>query len=180
MNFFDDIKDYNYKYIVSDIIENSEFRKLDDIKHHGGSRLQHSLKVSYYSYLIAKALRLDYEATARAGVLHDFYFERTKEKKRAIDKVKLFSTGHPKDAVTNASFLFNLSDKEKDIIKAHMFPIDYRIPKYVESWIVSFVDKAVSFKEFGTKFNYQLSTTLNYQLSTTLNIWLLLLINLKK
>ena len=169
---FNDIKDHKYKQIVSDIIDNNEYKKLANIKHHDETRMKHCIKVSYYSYWIAKILRLDYYSTARAGMLHDFYFERTKEKEKKLDKIKLFSTGHPKDAVINACKYFNLSEKEKDIIKSHMFPIDYRIPKYAESWIVSFVDKVVSFKEFGVKFHYQLYATLN--------VWLLLLINLKK
>ena len=29
-----------------------------------------------------------------------------------------------------------------------MFPVNYRIPKYAESWLVSFVDKGVATYEF--------------------------------
>ncbi len=172
MNFYDNIEDLKYKNIINDIINNDKFRELDNIEHHGGTRLKHSLKVSYYSYKISKFMKVDYIAVARAGLLHDFYFEKTKQMEKTMQKVKLFSVGHPKEAVNNASELFALSDKEKDIIKSHMFPIDYKIPKYIESWIVSLVDKVISFKEFGLK--------ANYKLTTTINLWLILLINIKK
>lgn len=165
-------KDDEYRYLVRDIIDNKEFNELSKIEHHGETRLDHSIKVSYYSYKVAKFLKLDIKDTARAGLLHDFYLDKTKDYKKIHEKIKLYTTGHPKDAVTNASRLFDLSEKEKDIIKTHMFPIDFRIPKYLEGWVVNLVDTGVSVLEFGKKFRYQLNTALN--------VWLILLINLTK
>ena len=80
------IKDPEYKLIVKDILENEEFLKLKDIEHHGTTRYIHSTKVSYISYKIAKALRLDYEKTARGGLMHDFFFspEHRCAKERSI------------------------------------------------------------------------------------------------
>ena len=37
------------------------------------TRFDHSMKVSYYSYKVAKLLHLDYRQTARGGLLHDFF-----------------------------------------------------------------------------------------------------------
>lgn len=165
-------KDNNYKYIVSDIMDNENFLKLEKIPHHDSSRLNHSIKVSYYSYKISKALKLDYKQTARAALLHDFYFDRTKDYDKVKDKVKLYTTGHPADAVTNATKEFDLTIKEQDIIKTHMFPIDFRIPKYLEGWVVNLVDTCVSIHEFSNKFKYQINTALN--------LWLVLFINLRK
>jgi len=164
--------DINYKNIVNDIINNNEFNKLSEIPHHGETRMEHSIKVSYYSYKISKFLKLNYRETARAGLLHDFYFDRTKDYKQVKDKVKLYTTGHPGDALKNADELFILSDKEKDIIKAHMFPLSFSIPKYLEAWVVNGVDTVISTYEFFKKFSYQLNTVLN--------VWLILLINLRK
>ena len=65
-----DIQD---RKIVNHILNNEEFLKIKKIEHHGISRYEHSMKVSYYSYKIAKALRLDYEQVARGGLLHDFF-----------------------------------------------------------------------------------------------------------
>ena len=169
----DFIKNNNeYKYLIEDIMNNIQFGELNKIAHHGETRMDHSLRVSYYSYKITKFLKLDYKATARAGLLHDFYLDRTKDYQKVKDKVKLFSIGHPKDAVENANKLFYLSDKEKDIIRTHMFPIDIKIPKYLESWIVNLVDKCISTYEFTKKFSYQFNTAIN--------LWLVLLINIRK
>ena len=166
------IKDNEYSYLVKDILNNKEFNELSAIAHHGETRLDHSLRVSYFSYKISKALKLDFKETARAGLLHDFYLDTTKDYKKMKDKVKLFSIGHPEDALVNANKLFYLSEKEKDIIRTHMFPIGFKIPKYLESWVVNMVDTSVSVYEFTRKFSYQLSTAVN--------IWLILFINLRK
>ena len=144
--------DSEYMSIVSDIFSNIEYMKLKDIKHHNHTRLKHCIKISYYAYKITKKLKLDYVETARAGLLHDFYLGQVNDQKGIIKKVLLFTTKHPKEAIENSSKFFHLSEKEKDIIRTHMFPVDIYIPRYAESWIVSLVDKAVSFKEFGFKF----------------------------
>ena len=163
-------KDEEYLYIINNIIKNKEFNKIEQIKHHNTNRLDHSIKVSYYSYKIAKTLKLDYKEVARGGLLHDFYIEEISECKKIKDKIKLFSIKHPKDAVSNASQYFELSDKEIDIIKSHMFPVDYKIPKYAESWIVSLVDKVLSVGEFSKKFSYKFSYVINLYLLFILNI----------
>ena len=163
-------KDQEYLFIINNIMKNEEFKKIENIKHHNTNRLNHSIKVSYYSYKIAKSLKLDYKEVARGGLLHDFYTDKISECDNVKDKIKLFSIQHPKDAVSNATTHFNLSEKEIDIIESHMFPIDYKIPKYAESWIVSFVDKVLSFGEFYKKFSYKFSYLSNLYLLFILNI----------
>ena len=141
-----------------------------DVKHHDSNRLQHSLKVSYYSYKVAKTLHLNYKAVARGGLLHDFFTERTVDYRKIRDKVKLYTGSHPKKAVKNAKKYFEISDLEEDIIRSHMFPIDIKIPKYAESWLVSSVDKTVSFYEFGKKFGHKLSYATNFALLFFINV----------
>ena len=163
-------KDQKYLLIINNIMENNEFKKIDNIKHHNTTRLDHSLKVSYFSYKIAKILGLDYEEVARAGLLHDFYTEEICECHKISDKVKLFSSKHPNDAVENSMKYFNLSEKEINIIQTHMFPIYYRVPKYAESWLVSLVDKVLSIFEFSKKFSYKLSYAFNLYMLFILNV----------
>lgn len=150
MNF--DLKDNEYMNITEDILKNKEFKKMDEIEHHGITRLNHSLKVSYYSYKIAKFLHLDYKQTARGGLLHDFFFS-------PIDrgaKEKFVSTfTHPVKALETAKNHFDLSLKEQDMIRSHMFPINVSIPKYAESWIVSSVDKVVALSELSLKYKFK-------------------------
>jgi uncharacterized protein len=153
--------DKRYLTIVSDILNNENFIKIENIKHHNSNRLEHSLKVSYFAYKIAKNFGLDYISVARAGLLHDFYLERTKDYRNFYKKIKLFANSHPKDAVYNSSFYFDLNDKEIDIILTHMFPLNLQVPKYLESWIINMVDSTVSIYEFSHKFKYELSYVAN-------------------
>lgn len=151
-------KDLQYMSIVNNILDNDEFLKIKSIEHHGISRYDHSLKVSYYSYKIAKILHLDYEQTARGGLLHDFFLspeDRTKK-----DRLKSVFT-HPKQAVLMAKSEFELTKKEEDMIRSHMFPINLSVPKYAESWIVSMVDKCVATNEFAIKFRFRLKYAYN-------------------
>ena len=161
--------DEEYLCIVNDIIENKEFKRMRDIKHHNTTRLDHSIKVSYYSYKIAKSLKLDYEDVAVGGLLHDFYVDEISDCDKVKDKIKLFTIKHPKEAVKNASKLVNLTEKETNIIATHMFPIDYKVPKYAESWIVNFVDKVLSICEFSIKFKYKFTYIFNLYLVFMLN-----------
>lgn len=145
-------REKRYLDIVDDILEHNEFIKTKDITHHGMNRYDHSVRVSYYSYKIAKLLKLDYEEVARGGLLHDFFLvdnEVISMKERLNTLVN-----HPKYAEAYASKYFELSPKERDIILAHMFPISITtVPKYAESWVVNTVDNVISVFEaiYSTK-----------------------------
>jgi uncharacterized protein len=146
-------QDLQYMNIVQNILNNDEFLKIKNIEHHGTSRYDHSLKVSYYSYKVAKALKLDYEQTAVGGLLHDFFLSP----ENRTNKERFLSTfTHPKKAVEKARENFSLTKKEEDMIRTHMFPINLAIPKYMESWIISTVDKCVAVNEFSVKFKFKI------------------------
>ncbi len=163
-------KDQEYLLIIDNIMQNKKFKEMQNIKHHNTNRLDHSLKVSYYSYKIAKSLKLDYKDVARGGLLHDFYTEKISDCDKIKDKILLFSTKHPNEAVENSLEYFDLSEKEINIIKTHMFPIDYKVPKYAESWIVSIVDKVLSLGEFSKKISHKLTYMINLYLLFVVNI----------
>ena len=149
-------KDREYKKIVKDIFRNVEFKKLYNIEHHGISRMEHSIKISYYSYKIAKKLGMDYVSVARGGLLHDFFLDGDERN----GKEKFLDTfTHPKRALNTSIEYFNVNDIEKNIIVSHMFPIYISIPKYKESFLVNLVDKVIGCKEllrgFACKFRYR-------------------------
>ncbi len=160
-------KDRKYLSIVSDILEHPEFLKLKDIMHHGMDRYNHSVRVSYYSYRIAKLLHLDYEATARGALLHDFFFEDNE----SIDKKERAEVlvNHPRYALMNANKYFTLSEKEQDMILTHMFPVAPMVPKYLESWIVDFVDDMASIYEKGFSLRKELSAAMSFLLVISMN-----------
>lgn len=149
-------KDREYKKIVKDIFRNVEFKKLYNIEHHGISRMEHSIKISYYSYRVAKKLGMDYVSVARGGLLHDFFLDGDERN----GKEKFLDTfTHPKRALDTSMEYFNVNDIEKNIIVSHMFPIYISIPKYKESFLVNLVDKVIGCKEllrgFACKFRYR-------------------------
>ena len=161
--YFDDIKYYN---LISDIIENDKFRGLEKDRHHGITRLEHSVRVSYHAYKIAYKLKLNYKAVARAGLLHDFFLNSDLEGKKK-DMSMFF---HPYKALENSCNYFNLTEIEKDIIITHMFPtLPHKIPKYLESWLVSIVDKIIATEDFY----YSYFRVYAYKLS---NIYLLFML----
>lgn len=160
------LNDEEFTYYIKDILLCNEFKKIDNIDHHGITRLEHSLKVSYYSYKITKFLKLNYIVTARAGLLHDFFLSN---ENRNLKERFLSTFVHPKYSLENSTKYFELNDLGKNIIESHMFPIYKSLPKYAESWIVSFVDKICAISEFGKTF----SIGLNY----ALNILILIIIN---
>ena len=141
--------DLQYMNIINKYINNEEFQKTKNIEHHGVTRFEHSLKVSYYSYKIAKILMLDYKETAIGGLLHDFFI--SSNDRTSKEKIESVFT-HPKIALKTAKSEFDLTVKEQDIIRSHMFPINISVPKYMESWIVSSVDKIVAIEELSLKF----------------------------
>ncbi len=156
MNF--KINDNEYLNIIKDIMKNKHFKKMKEIQHHGITRLDHCLKVSYYSYKIAKIMHLNYKETARGGLLHDFFF--TPDEAKGEYRLKSFLS-HPKKALETANANFKLSDREQDMIVSHMFPVYISIPKYMESWIISIVDKMVAISELSFKFKFKFRYTYN-------------------
>ena len=130
-----------YNTLVSDILDNEEFNKLKQIKHHGITRYDHCLRVSYYSYKVSKFFHLDYKAASRAGLLHDFFLD-TYNKNRLHLLIN-----HPKIALENSKKYFTISKKEENIIKSHMFPVSLPIPTHFESWIVCISDDIAAIKE---------------------------------
>lgn len=153
-----------YENIIKDILANKEVMKLKETKHHDNNRLRHSLRVSFYSYKIAKKLHMNYKSIARAGVLHDFYFEQINEMEKFSDKLRMFRKEHTRIALKNSLKYFELSKLEKNIILSHMFPCNLTLPRYKESLVLCIVDKCVSTYEFTHLFTKAFIVALKYLL----------------
>ena len=138
--------------IVKDIISNETVQSLRFFKHHYGSnRYEHCLSVAYYSYKICKFLRIDHVSAARAGLLHDlFLYDCGSPETRPKNHIKK----HPEIALTNAEKIFLLNDIEKDIISKHMWPITFSVPRYLESFVITFVDKFCAINEWSSYYKY--------------------------
>lgn len=165
-----EIKEYkkeDYYYLVEDILNNEEFKKLKDIIHHGGTnRYDHSIRVAYHVFRITKALKLNYVEATRAALLHDFFFESEPKSKK--EQVK-FLINHPKYALENASKYYDLSILQQDIILSHMYPFTIRIPKFLESWINNLVDNYISIYEKTYIVSKQIVASSSYLLLIAIN-----------
>lgn len=158
-------KDSEFYWLIKPILENKEYQKTKNIRHHGITRYDHSLRVAYYTYKITKILHLDYQDTTQAALLHDFFIDEVKDK-NFISRLRK----HPDCAVKNALTHFELNDKQIDIIKTHMFPITFTPPKYLESWIVDAVDDVAAVYEQGTVTTRQLKTVTSFVFIMLINL----------
>ena len=103
-----------YLGIIQDILDNEEFQTLKNFYHHNSSIYTHSLRVSYYSYKVAKVLELDHKAVARGGLLHDFFSYDWREYKKNKNN-KNHGLEHPKTALKNARKHFQVYKKKKTL-----------------------------------------------------------------
>lgn len=146
-----------FSYLIKEIISDKDFIKAGEEIHHGSTRFEHSLRVAYYTYITTKKLNLKYEEATRAALLHDFFDSSDKD----INNRFTSFYKHPKVASKNSSNKYDLSERQLDIIEKHMFPITLKIPRYKESWIVSFVDKGVAMFEMIPHINSKLMLGIN-------------------
>lgn len=125
----------------SDILTSKNMQLEKNFMQHGGlSCYNHSLFVAYTSLLIAQKMkiRIDVRSLIRGALLHD-YFLYDWHLPSPENKRHAFS--HPYRAYENASIDFHISEREKDIIIKHMFPLTLKFPRYRESYIVLLADK---------------------------------------
>lgn len=136
-----------YYTLVKEILENEEFLKRKEFPHHyEESVYDHTLRVSFDCFVIAKKHHLDYKSLAIAGLLHDFYkrpWQSIKEKKPLFQK---HGFTHAKEAVENAYHFFPeiMNEKIKNIMITHMFPLNPKFPTSKEGWLLTFIDKVDS------------------------------------
>lgn len=139
-------QDSEYVALVADLLAKPEVQKLANYtQHHHSNRLDHSISVSYDSYLIAKKHHLNVRATARAGLLHDLFYYDWRTTKFNLGSHAFI---HPRVALRNAEKLTELSPMGKDIILKHMWGATAALPKYRESVVVSLVDDKDAVVEF--------------------------------
>ena len=148
------LNNYNEFYnIIKDIIKNETVQKMKEFRqHYDTSTYEHCFKVSFINYKICKKLGLDYKSAARAGMLHDLFLYDWRGSSSNLPSFHAFA--HPKIALDNSSKLFDLTDREKDIIVKHMWPVTFfHFPKYPESFIITLSDKYSAINESFTYYN---------------------------
>ena len=131
-------RDPEYLALVQDILEHPLVRSMEAYTQHGEtSCLRHSINVSYLSYRI---LGLNAKAAARGGILHDLFLYDWHFHAKETGNY-FHGLTHPRRALGNAQRLFSLTDREKNIILRHMWPLTPLPPKSVEGFVLLYADK---------------------------------------
>lgn len=160
--------DISFDYISKDILNNRKFQKIAYESHHGITRMEHSMRVARHVYKVSKKLKLDYESATRAALLHDFFTNAEFGENHGL----IQGVVHPNIALQNARGEFKLNAIEENAIETHMFPLNMKMPKYKESWVLTLTDKAVAIYEYiSYKFSY---TKLTSKLYGKLNLGVIL------
>jgi len=150
--------------ITKDLLTNEKVKEMKNYRqHYDISTYEHCLNVSYISYKICKKLKLDYISMARAAMLHDLFLYDWRNSKKRLHLNQYHAFAHPKIALENASKLFDLNEKEKDIIVKHMWPVTIKLPKYKETYIITLVDKYCTLCETFKYYNKMLKSKRMYR-----------------
>lgn len=152
-----EVEDLIFKSYLEEVMKKKKFLKMNRYIQHGNtSCLLHSIAVSYYSYRLAKFLRLNIheKELIRGALLHDYFLYDWHAKYKPTRDVGLHGRIHPKIALFNARKDYDINELEADIIARHMFPLTFTPPKYKESIIVCLVDKVLSTYEVFSKNAY--------------------------
>ena len=127
-----------YLACVEDLLSTEQVESMKQWKHHFSvTTYDHSLFVSYMAFRFARRWNCDYRMAARMGLLHDLYLYDSRDAS-AHPGWQCFD--HPRAAARNAAELTALSEKERNIILSHMWPLGGQLPRSWEAWLVDLVD----------------------------------------
>lgn len=132
-----------------DILDSDNFKKTGSFIQHGNMTVNnHCINVAKCSLSISKKLGIpcNQRELVRGALLHDYFLYDWHDKNRK-DKKRLHGFYHPGIALKNASREYPLTNREKDIIRKHMWPLTVVPPRCREAWIVTTADKYCSLME---------------------------------
>ena len=134
---------------ASDILKSENFRSTKNYIQHGTMPVhRHCIDVAEKSIAISKFLRIpcNEREMVRGALLHDYFLYDWHDKSRE-NYQRLHGFYHPGIALRNASMEYELTLREKDIIKKHMWPLTVVPPLCREALIVTTSDKYCSLLE---------------------------------
>ena len=156
INLTKEFPNLNQKYLKQieeigfDIINNEEYLKQKNYIQHGKTSIfEHCITVTCKCLEIVEKGKYSVNTNklVRAALLHD-YFKYDWHIYAKINGIhKLHGFYHPNYAAENASKEFEITELEKNAIKAHMFPLGFTFPRSKEAWILTTADKSCALKE---------------------------------
>lgn len=131
---------------AADILGSENFKSTRNFIQHGSITVQrHCIDVAKSSILLSRALKMkvNEREMIRGALLHDYFLYDWHDKERE-DYKPLHGFSHAGDALKNAMKEYDLSNREKNIIQRHMWPLNITPPGCREAWIVTMADKYCS------------------------------------
>lgn len=132
-----------------DILASGNFRRTREYIQHGSMTVnEHVLSVARCSLALSDRLHIpcSRRELVRGALLHD-YFLYDWHMPDEENPHRLHGFYHPGTALRNALKEYKLTNRERDIIKKHMWPLTVVPPKCREAWIVTTADKWCSLLE---------------------------------
>lgn len=158
-------KEKHFRLLVDEIAEDVRTQQMKNYIQHGKiTTFDHCMRVAKLSYALNNALKVksNEKELIRGAFLHDYFlydwhtdFEIKKAPEdwflpfKLVHKFfHLHGFTHPQSAMENAKRDFNLTDKEAQIIRSHMWPLTLlHPPKSREAVLVCCADKLASLQE---------------------------------
>lgn len=134
---------------ASDILHSENFDSSKKNMQHGTiSVKEHSIQVARESILLSDMLKIEHNRRdlVRGALLHDYFLYDWHH----VDKEnphRLHGFHHPARALKNAEREYELTDRQKEIIVKHMWPLTIIPPMCREAWLVTAADKYCSLLE---------------------------------
>ena len=137
--------------LVRDLLHSEEFRQMKGYTHHvRGNLYDHSLKVAYLCFRHHRRFRMrgDPGELVRGAALHDYYLYNLHGEGTPH---RLHWFRHPREALRRALEKYpHLTERQRDMILHHMFPVTPVPPRTVAGWLVCFYDKVAAVSDrFG-------------------------------
>ncbi len=129
-----------YLSLVGDILRDESVKQMKGYQHHRAVTTHfHSTFVSYTVLKMCEKIKPAEERDiVRAALLHDYYLYEWYTEKHEEKHIWY----HPKQSVKNIEQHFGkLSEMQRNMILAHMFPMSYETPSSLGAWLLTMADK---------------------------------------
>ncbi len=144
--------DEEYKRLIhehaGDIVYSMKFARLKEFIQHGNVTVyEHCLHVALCAIKLNRSLNAKSKEREliRGALLHDYFlYDWHFADAPGNIHPKLHGFYHPGIALKNATKDFVLTEREKDIIRKHMWPLTINPPRCREAWLVCLADKYAS------------------------------------
>ncbi len=132
----------------SEILTSEKYQRLKSFIQHGNVTVyEHCIHVALCAIKLNRKMGINgrEREIVRGALLHDYFLYDWHDGEAPGNiHPKLHGFYHPGIALKNATKDFALSEREKDIIKKHMWPLTVKPPQCREAWVVCFADKYAS------------------------------------